>query len=43
MKRARRMRDNKELKRCREYLIKMAFANPLRTPAEFKKLLIAFK
>ena len=43
MKRTRRIRDNKELKRCRDHLMKMAFINPRRTADDMKKLLLAFR
>lgn len=42
IKRLKRCRDAKEVRRCRDYLMKMAFINPGRTQAEFKKLLLAF-
>lgn len=43
IKRIMRIKTDKELKRCKDYLLKMAFINPNRTEAEFKKLLLSFK
>lgn len=43
IKKLRRCKDDKDLKRCRDYLLKMAFIDPLRTKEDFKKLLLSFK
>lgn len=43
IKRLKRVRDNRELKRCRDYLLKMACNDPRRTTDQFKKLLLAFR
>lgn len=43
IKKIKRVKSEKELKRIKDYLLKMAFINPNRPTSEFKKLLLTFK
>ncbi|MCM1163581.1 MAG: hypothetical protein NC339_04955 [Muribaculaceae bacterium] len=42
IKRLKRIRTDRDLKRCKDYLLKMAFIDPRRSVHEFKRLLLAF-